>query len=618
MANLFNRRKMTYAPVAFTEKRNYMIIGDKFIRVLSFIKYPDLFVEGLLSTLVTQAAFDVDIVIESTDLDLASAIKKQMEHTDDLYQKSKDPQEQARLKNKYENFKKFVERSVKETSSTVNVIVNLYIKADTLEELDDLTKKVRADLESGELNIKSKNIANMNQNYYRKNSPLFIKNNLSKDEDFLNGQPMSSISAAALFPFVFDTLEDPQGTLIGRERTNGGKIIFNQFLYETHPSLAKVQGRTSGNMIVVGRTGMGKTVLMNLLVFNHIINHRKIIWIDPENKNYALTRFIGGSYISFGNTDKIINIFDLKPISSDDDNMRKKEMYNTKNAIFNVVEEIKITFKTLWPQLSEDALAMVSEITVDTYASVGIDETTNFEHLNPEDYPTFSNFSSIINQKIEQFSNRPDIYSLEIKALKELQMRMRQITGYKNMEGEYGRYFNGTTTVKPEELQNTGMISFGTKALINISQELQNALLRLVFQYCWGVCLGNKEQAVLVIDEEHMFIGVPFLAELLAIIQRRSRKYLTATLTGTQQVNDYCDDSIKKYGKAIFDNTTYQMFMNLTRDGIKDLSNLITLTEEEKDCIEGLRPHHALFCVGNKKMPIEILATNDELALIPS
>lgn len=44
----------------------------------------------------------------------------------------------------------------------------MYIKADTLEELDDITKKVRADLESGELKIRSKSIPNMNQNYYRK------------------------------------------------------------------------------------------------------------------------------------------------------------------------------------------------------------------------------------------------------------------------------------------------------------------------------------------------------------------------------------------------------------------------------------------------------------------
>lgn len=52
-----------------------MIIGDKFVRVLSFVKYPDLFIEGLLAPLVTQTAFDMDIVVESTDLDLASAIK---------------------------------------------------------------------------------------------------------------------------------------------------------------------------------------------------------------------------------------------------------------------------------------------------------------------------------------------------------------------------------------------------------------------------------------------------------------------------------------------------------------------------------------------------------------
>ena len=199
----------------------------------------------------------------------------------------------------------------------------------------------------------------------------------------------------------------------------------------------------------------------------------------------------------------------------------------------------------------------------------------------------------------------------------ELQMRMRQITGYRDIEGEWGRYFNGTTTIKPEEIERSNMISFGTKGLINISPELQNALLRLVFQFAWSVCLGNREEAVLVVDEEHMFIGVPFLAELLAMIQRRSRKYLTATLTGTQQVNDYCDESIKKHGKAIFDNSTYQVYMNLTKDGINDLSRLITLTEEEKESIERLSPYQGLFVLGNKKIPVQFLATPDELSLIP-
>lgn len=614
--SLIKSRKSRLAPIGFREYKKYFMMGDKYIQVLSFIKYPDLFVEGLLAPLVTRSEYDIDILIEHTDLDLATALKNQMQSTEDAYDKSTDPQEKEKLRLKYNNLKNFVERSVRETSSTVDVIINIYVKANNLEELNENVKKIRSELDTSMFEIKTKPIPHLQQDYYKKNSPLFVKNELSEDEDFLNGQPMSSISASALWPFIYDTLEDPYGTLIGSEMTSHGKIIFNQFLYSTHPQLAKMYGRTSGNMIIVGRTGMGKTVLMNLIAFGHLINKRKIIWIDPENKNYRLTRYCGGCFIAFGTGDMMINIFDLKPISSDDDQISHDEMYNTKNAIFNVVEEIKITFKTLWSNISEDALAMISEVVVGTYKSVGITEMTRFEYLTSEDYPTFSNFTMVINEKVEQYSKNGEINSREIAALKELQMKMRHITGYKEIEGEWGRFFNGHTTMTQEQLESN-IISFGTKNLINVSPELQNALLRMVFQYAWSVGLGNKEETILIIDEEHMFIGVPFLAELLAIIQRRSRKYLTATLTGTQQVNDYCDKSIEKYGKAIFDNSTYQVYMNLTKDGINDLSKLITLTDTDKENIENLPPHCGLFVLGNKKLQVQFEASPEELALIP-
>lgn len=613
---ILNNKRSNLAPIGFREYRNYYMMGEKYVQVLSFIKYPDLFVEGLLAPLISSPDYDIDMVVEHTDLDLATALKNQMQATDDAFAKSNDPQEKEKLKLKYNNLKSYIERSVRETSSVVNIIVKIYVKADSLDELKEKVKKIRSNLDTSMFEIKTKPVPHLHQEYYKKNSPLFIKNELSPDEDFLNGQPMSSISAAALWPFIFDTLEDPNGTLIGSEMTNGGKVIFNQFLYATHKNLAKMYGRTSANMIIVGRTGMGKTVLLNLLIFGHLINKRKIIWIDPENKNYRLTKYVGGSFIAFGNNNMMINIFDLKPISTDDDYISHEEMYNTRNAIFNVVEEIKITFRTLWPNISENALAMISEVTVDTYKSVGITEDTNFEFLGPKDYPTFSNFTMIISEKIEQYSNNRSTNKYEIDALKELQMKMRHITGYRDIEGEWGRFFNGHTSITEEQLQSK-IISFGTKNLINVSSELQNALLRMVFQYAWAVGLGNKEETVLCIDEEHMFIGVPFLAELLAIIQRRSRKYLTATLTGTQQVNDYCDPSIKKHGKAIFDNSTYQVYMNLSKDGVNDLSKLISLSDADKNNIQNLPPYCGLFILGNKKMQVMFEASPDELSLIP-
>ena len=273
---IFNNKRSNLAPIGFREYRNYYMMGEKYVQVLSFIKYPDLFVEGLLAPLISSPDYDIDMVVEHTDLDLATALKNQMQATDDAFAKSNDPQEKEKLKLKYNNLKSYIERSVRETSSVVNIIVKIYVKADSLDELKEKVKKIRSNLDTSMFEIKTKPVPHLHQEYYKKNSPLFIKNELSPDEDFLNGQPMSSISAAALWPFIFDTLEDPNGTLIGSEMTNGGKVIFNQFLYATHKNLAKMYGRTSANMIIVGRTGMGKTVLLNLLIFGHLINKRKI------------------------------------------------------------------------------------------------------------------------------------------------------------------------------------------------------------------------------------------------------------------------------------------------------------------------------------------------------
>lgn len=615
LTKLRNPKKSTISPTGFKEYGTYYRIGDKYVRILTISQYPYEFVEGLLVKFVADPDFDIDMLVEHSDLDIASALKKQMHQFEMLYERSSDPQEKSRLRYRYTNLKNFIDRNVRQTSTTVNVCINIYIKADTLEGLNEKTKYVRDGLEASTYEIKTRTVSYLQQSYFKKNSPLFVENGMNADENFLLGQPMDSISCAALWPFVYDTLEDPDGTLIGHELSTNGKVIFNQFLWHTHPQIAKMYNRSSGNTIIVGRTGMGKTVLMNMILMGHLMHHRKIVWIDPEDKNYRLTTYVGGAFISFGDGKKIINIFDLKPISNDDGRSTKEEMYNTRLAITNVVEEIKVTFKMLWKNIGDDELSMISEIVYDTYASVGITFDQSFEHLGPEDYPTFDNFTAILEEKIRSYSNAKNC-DIEVDALKHLQMRMRSITGHRGIEGEWGRFFNGTTSITADEMKKN-IISFGTKSLINVSRDVQNALLRMIFQYAWSVCLENIDMSVLAIDEEHMFITEPYLADLLAVIQRRTRKYCAATLTGTQEVHDYCNDKILNAGKAIFDNATYQIYMNLTLDGINDLSKLINLTLEEKNTILNLPVHCGLMCIENKRIPVRFLATEEELQLIP-
>lgn len=370
-------------------------------------------------------------------------------------------------------------------------------------------------------------------------------------------------------------------------------------------------------MIIVGRTGMGKTTIINLLVNSHIINRRKVIWCDPENKNKKVTHDLGGNYIEFGVDQNIINIFDLKPVTTDDEDREDDTvMYDTSTAISNVVEDLSITLKLLWPNITENEIDMLNEITIKTYRSAGIDGSESFKYYHSEDYPTFTDFSATIDELLEEYSKDLSLYKREYEALKNLQMKMRSIVGTPDIPGHYARYFNGKTNIDLQALDDIGLLSFGMKHLASTPIGVRNALLRLVFNYAWSKCLSTNEETVFVSDEDHRFISIEEIASIKAQFQRRARKYNTVTISGTQQVRDYCDEKILTYGRAIFENSTYQMYFHMYKSSISELSHLIMLTDQEKEQLVNLPPYTCLMEAGNRKIPIRVLLTDDEDRLI--
>ena len=167
-----------------------------------------------------------------------------------------------------------------------------------------------------------------------------------------------------------------------------------------------------------------------------------------------------------------------------------------------------------------------------------------------------------------------------------------------------------------QALDDIGLLSFGMKHLASTPIGVRNALLRLVFNYAWSKCLSTNEETVFVSDEDHRFISIEEIASIKAQFQRRARKYNTVTISGTQQVRDYCDEKILTYGRAIFENSTYQMYFHMYKSSISELSQLIMLTDQEKEQLVNLPPYTCLMEVGNRKIPIRVLLTDDEDRLI--
>ena len=81
----------------------------------------------------------------------------------------------------------------------------------------------------------------------------------------------------------------------------------------------------------------------------------------------------------------------------------------------------------------------------------------------------------------------------------------------------------------------------------------------------------------------------------------------------TQQPSDFVGQDIITHGKAIFDNSSYYLVMNLKKQAVDDLAMLIDLNDNEKENIKRYNQGDALFVCGNRRMQINIVVSEDEL-----
>ena len=150
---------------------------------------------------------------------------------------------------------------------------------------------------------------------------------------------------------------------------------------------------------------------------------------------------------------------------------------------------------------------------------------------------------------------------------------------------------------------------------MNAEKNIKNALFFNILKHAWSLCLDPSINTVLMVDEAHTLLGSnnTLGADFLANVQRRARKYNSGSIIITQQPSDFAAPEVLMQGKAIFDNSSYYLVMNLRKQAVEDLSQLIDLNDNEKESIKRYNQGDALFVCGNKRMQISVIATDSEL-----
>lgn len=600
-------RQSRMAPFCFSLKPDHYMIGEKYVSNILIKRLPQGYSLGILCDYVNNPNIKLFMTTDTADESIAKGLKMEYQEKERKYYQTRDPQVRQHLQNDLASLNEYIQEILRDTDRTHNVIMVLSVYADDLQSLRGMVKDIKLRMRS--IGFMLADARYLEEAVLRISCPLFFKakSPFIVEQNF--GFLLPSRGVAGLWPYVFETLKDPKGMLLGCELQNKGIIMFDPFFYNTHKSEARLTQRINGNMIVVGKSGSGKSTTMGLLIRDLIKRKVRIVWIDPENKNRNLTKKYGGTYVAWGQKGNIINIFDLKKITSEEEDGDEK-MYDTEIAIYNVIEDINQVLQFLYPNISEDTLTFTGDITFRAYAKVGITRDENgqfasFKGLHYEDMPTFETFNECLEERIKELKE-DTAARVELDRLMDLRMKMQRIMV------EWSVYFVGHTTVtftNPERQ----IIAFGTKALFNASSNLSAALNHIMFKFSWDQCLDNNDQSAFIIDEAHTMILQGSTAPLIAQFYRRARKYNCMMIVGTQEPRDFADDSIITHGKAIFNNSTYKIVMYLDKDACNDVLKLCNFNSNEITYLQNFQLGQAIFICGNRRIPIQIIATEQEL-----
>ena len=423
----------------------------------------------------------------------------------------------------------------------------------------------------------------------------FISSNISRLQNIKScTRNMPTTTIASSFPFVAAYMQDPKGFYIGY--TTSGYPVFADFFMRD----AKM-GRINSNMMVIGKSGSGKSYATKTILANLAADRTKMFILDPEQEYETLTKNLGGKVIDVGsNKSGILNPFHIMASLEDIDNMQQdieEAEFPQYDEDGNEIEQEEVTgftnktfythlqfleqfFKIILQGISSDAFELLNTLVAELYRSKGISEKSDLTKLKAEDYPIFDDLYAMIEKKLK---DEKDQY-LKTNYLVLKTYIQKFATGGRNSD-----LWNGPTSIVTDEV----LITFNFQTLFaSKNNQLANAQMLLVFKYLNNEIINNKKfneqykktygvdikrQVVVAVDEAHMFIDPDFPVALnfMAEMAKRIRKYQGMQIVITQNIKDFLGtQEIQRRSAAIINASQYSLIFQMAPNDMSDLLQL--------------------------------------------
>ena len=378
------------------------------------------------------------------------------------------------------------------------------------------------------------------------------------------GRGISSNTVAACFPWVFAHTSDEGGVRLGE--SDGLPVFINFFRRDSE--------RVNSNMVIVGKSGSGKSYATKSLLANLAAEDAKIFILDPENEYTELAANLHGQIINVGNAQYgRLNPFQIIT-ALEDDEAGEDSAGGSYATHLQFLEEF---FRQIMPDCGNDAMEYLNTLVDRVYLDRNITPETDLSKLRPVDYPIFDD---LYDEVLREFQSSDNPFTRDL-----LRTLMNYISKF-STGGRNANIWNGPSTVTTDE--NFTVFNFQSM-LANRNNTIANAQMLLVLKYLNNEIIKNRDyntkygasrKIVVVIDEAHVFIDTkyPIALDFMFQLAKRIRKYNGMQIVITQNIKDFVgSEELARKSTAIINACQYSFIFSLAPN---DMQDLVTLYEK--------------------------------------
>lgn len=375
---------------------------------------------------------------------------------------------------------------------------------------------------------------------------------------------ISSSTVAACFPWVFAHISDEGGVRLGV--SDGLPVFINFFRRDSE--------RVNSNMVIVGKSGSGKSYATKSLLANLAAEDAKIFILDPENEYTELAANLHGQIINVGNAQYgRLNPFQIIT-ALEDDEAGENGPGGSYATHLQFLEEF---FRQIMPDCGKDAMEYLNTLVDRVYLTHNITPETDLSRLSPNDYPIFDD---LYDEVLREFQSSDNPFTRDL-----LRTLMNYIAKF-STGGRNANIWNGPSTVTTDE--NFTVFNFQSM-LANRNNTIANAQMLLVLKYLDNEIIKNRDyntkynanrKIVVVIDEAHVFIDAkfPIALDFMFQLAKRIRKYNGMQIVITQNIKDFVgSEELARKSTAIINACQYSFIFSLAPN---DMQDLVTLYEK--------------------------------------